>query len=98
MKKVAIYGTGKAAQYFAEHHEFSGEELQYYVETEKKKESFRNHNIIGIREIDLSLDVVYVVNSCWSRAEIATHSRLEITNFSRSEIANAAADSFLLRL
>lgn len=32
---------------------------------------------------------------CWSRAEIATHSRIEMTNPGRIEIANAAADSFL---
>ena len=51
MKKVVIYGTGKVGKAFYESHNFEGEELVAFVETNPNKESFLGTNIIGIEDI-----------------------------------------------
>ena len=63
MKKVAIYGTGKVAEYFLERHDFDNEKLECFVETEKSKDSFHDYPVIGIGQIDKEIDVLYFANS-----------------------------------
>ncbi len=63
MKKIAIYGVGKVAKYFYEKHDFSNEELLYFVQTEKEMDLFNNYPVVGISEVDKSVDVLYIANS-----------------------------------
>ena len=63
MKKVVIYGTGKVGKAFYESHNFEGEELVAFVETNPNKESFLGTNIIGIEDIGENIDIIYLANS-----------------------------------
>ncbi len=36
MKKIAIYGTGRVAEYFMNNYDFKGEKLSLFIETKKK--------------------------------------------------------------
>lgn len=35
MKKIAIYGTGRVAEYFMNNYDFKGEKLSLFIETKK---------------------------------------------------------------
>lgn len=66
MKKVLIYGTGKAADYYFEHHDFVGsnELVVGFVETRKTKDYFKEKHVYSVSEIDiLEWDEIHVASS-----------------------------------
>ena len=51
MKKIAIYGTGRVAEYFMNNYDFKGEKLSLFIETKKSREEFLGYPVIDLKFI-----------------------------------------------
>lgn len=63
MKKIAIYGTGKTASYYFDHHDFSQEEIVCFIENKKSKDSFMGKPVISVADSLSGIDEIHMANS-----------------------------------
>ena len=50
MKKIAIYGTGRVAEYIMNNYDFKGEKLSLFIETKKSREEFLGYPVIDLKD------------------------------------------------
>lgn len=63
MKKIAIYGTGRVAEYFMNNYDFKGEKLSLFIETKKSREEFLGYPVIDLKDATDDIDIIYFANT-----------------------------------
>ena len=63
MKKIAIYGTGRVAEYFMNNYDFKGEKLSLFIETKKSREEFLGYPVIDLKDVTDDIDIIYFANT-----------------------------------
>jgi len=63
MKRIAIFGTGKPAEYYAAHHDFGQDQVEAFVEIKKSRETFHGKPVISVAELDNRYDEIHMANS-----------------------------------
>lgn len=63
MKKIAIYGTGDVADFFMKHHDFSDEEIVYFIETNVRHDSYKEYKVISVNDVTNDIEIIYIANT-----------------------------------
>lgn len=63
MKKIAVYGVGRVAEYFMSNYDLRGEKVTLFIETQRSREEFWGCPVIELKDIPNDIDTIYFANT-----------------------------------